>query len=188
MSITSQPMTTEEFLALPDDGVDRELIRGELREKPMTTRGNPHGLTTINLGHLLRVWLLGQPRPRGMLLGGESRVRLRREPITIVGIDLIYLTPEHAARTDPMAALVDGPPLIAVEITSPSDTAEEIAEKVWEYLKAGVGMVWQVDPFFRTVSVHRPNLPVAMFNETQELTAEPHLPGFRILVSEIFEC
>jgi Uma2 family endonuclease len=186
MSVASQPMTTEEFLALPADGVHRELIRGELREKPMTTRGNPHGLTTINLAHRLREWLLSQPRPRGMLFAGEARVRLRSEPLTIVGIDLTYLSPEHAARTDPMAALVDGPPLISVEITSPSDTAEEIAEKVWEYLDSGVAMVWQVNPFFRTVSVHRAGLPVETFNESQELRAQPHLPGFRVLVSDIF--
>ena len=29
-------ITTEELLAMPEDGVDRDLIRGELREKPMT--------------------------------------------------------------------------------------------------------------------------------------------------------
>ena len=39
MSVASPLMTVEEFLALPDDGVDRVLIRGELRERPMTTRG-----------------------------------------------------------------------------------------------------------------------------------------------------
>ncbi len=42
MATTSSLMTAEELLALPDDGIDRELIRGELREYPMTTRGVPH--------------------------------------------------------------------------------------------------------------------------------------------------
>jgi hypothetical protein len=42
-------MTAEEFLALPDDGVERWLIRGQLREKrpqpgakPMTVRNRTH--------------------------------------------------------------------------------------------------------------------------------------------------
>jgi hypothetical protein len=35
MATTSSLMTAEELLALPDDGIDRELIRGELREYPM---------------------------------------------------------------------------------------------------------------------------------------------------------
>jgi hypothetical protein len=31
-------MTTEQLLAMPEDGMDRDLIRGELRERPMTRR------------------------------------------------------------------------------------------------------------------------------------------------------
>jgi hypothetical protein len=39
MATTSTLMTAEELLALPDDGIDRELIRGELRGVP-TARGS----------------------------------------------------------------------------------------------------------------------------------------------------
>lgn len=35
-----QEMTIEEFLAMPPDGMDRELIRGIVREHPITYR-NP---------------------------------------------------------------------------------------------------------------------------------------------------
>ena len=37
MSLIMSPrtMTTEELVLLPEDGIDRELIRGQLREKPM---------------------------------------------------------------------------------------------------------------------------------------------------------
>jgi len=38
MSTVSTLMTTEQLLALPDDGKERELIRGELREREMTRR------------------------------------------------------------------------------------------------------------------------------------------------------
>ncbi len=31
----SHVMTADEFFALPDDGMERSLIRGQLREKPM---------------------------------------------------------------------------------------------------------------------------------------------------------
>ena len=55
MATTSFLMTTEELLALPDDGVTRELIRGELREYPMTTRGFPHCLALANLTALTPV-------------------------------------------------------------------------------------------------------------------------------------
>jgi hypothetical protein len=40
--IASTPMTTEELLALPEDGKNRWLINGELREDSMTIRNWVH--------------------------------------------------------------------------------------------------------------------------------------------------
>ena len=65
----------------------------------MTTRGVPHCLVTVNLSHALRDWLRRQPPSRGLLVAGEARVRLRRAPDTVVGIDLAYVAADLAART-----------------------------------------------------------------------------------------
>ncbi|HEY2411324.1 MAG TPA: hypothetical protein VGI40_03730, partial [Pirellulaceae bacterium] len=70
MSIAEAPrtMTVEEFLALPDDGVERWLIRGELRENrevDMNRRNPDHSGTMANLAGLLRDWLKRQPKPQG---------------------------------------------------------------------------------------------------------------------------
>jgi hypothetical protein len=43
-----------------------------------------------------------------------------------------------------------------------------------------------VDPYIRAVVVHRPGKEPEMFTVSQELTAEPHLPGFRVSVAKIF--
>ena len=60
MATASTLMTTEELLALPDDGVERWLIRGELREKhpppegpPMTVRNRFHSRVMMLVRHLL---------------------------------------------------------------------------------------------------------------------------------------
>ena len=186
MSIESRLMTTEELLALPDDGVDRELICGELREKPMTTRSRAHSFVMTNLAGVLWAWARQQPRPRGRVYTGDARIRLRRDPDTFVGADLAYLSPEQEARCAPESLIIDEPPTLVVEILSPSDTMEDVAEKRGAYLSAGVAIYWKVDPFDQTVTVHRPGAPPEAFNVTQELTAEPHLPGFRVKVSDLF--
>lgn len=186
MATTSSLMTTEEFLALPDDGVDRELIRGELREYPMTTRAYAHSRVNMRLAHIFVDWLDRQPLPRGEVIGGEARVRLFRDPDTMVGIDLAYISPDAAARTERDASFVDGPPVLAIEILSPSQVVEDILAKVSDYLEAGVLIVWLVEPVFGTITVYRPDAEPEFFNKSQEITAEPQLPGFRVAVAEIF--
>jgi Uma2 family endonuclease len=186
MAATTSLMTVEDLLALPDDGIDRELIRGELREYPMTTRGAPHCLAMTNLAVLLGVWLRQQPQPRGRLYTGDIRVLLRRDPDIFVGIDLAYISAELAEQTAADATYINGVPVLAVEIISPTDTAEGMAEKVRAYLDAGVSTVWEVNPYYEVVVVHRPGELTVSFNSAQELTGEPHLPGLRIPVAEIF--
>jgi len=73
-----------------------------------------------------------------------------------------------------------------VEILSPSDTHEEIVEKIGEYLEAGT-VAWLVDPDFRNVTVYRPGKDGEFFNARQELLGEPYLPGFRVPVVRLFE-
>lgn len=70
MSVAETPrtMTAEELLAMPDDGVERWLIRGELREnlKSEMNRRNPdHSGTMTRVAAFLDQWLRSRPQPRG---------------------------------------------------------------------------------------------------------------------------
>ncbi len=187
-------MTTEELLALPDDGTERWLIRGRLREKPsaspegtpMTGRNRWHSRILIRLGQLLGDWLDRQPEPRGELLGGEAGVRLRRTPDSTVGVDLVHVSAAMAAEDPDDTTLLNGVPILAVEILSPNDKQEEIDEMVDEYLHVGVPLVWLIDPHDETVLVYRPGAAPRLFNVEDDLTAEPHLPGFREPVARVF--
>ncbi len=184
---TSPPKTLEDLLALPDDGMDRELIRGELRERPMTMRNHRHAGIEARIAMVLGLWLDTQPEPRGKIVSGEAGFRLRRNPDTFVGIDVAYASADLLANTPCDAAYLEGPPVLAVEILSPSDTEESVNEKVQAYLDSGVPLVWLVDPVLRTVMVLRPGAEPELFNVRQEITDEPHLPGFRVAVARIFE-
>jgi hypothetical protein len=90
MSAAALPalMTTEEMLALPDNGVERELIGGQLRERPGTRRNRDHCESSALLTSLMVVWLRQQPEPRGLVVVGEAGFRLQRGPDTSVAIDV----------------------------------------------------------------------------------------------------
>jgi Uma2 family endonuclease len=102
-------------------------------------------------------------------------------------VDAVYLGPPLAAQTPAGTTIVEGIPDLAVEILSPSDTQDDIQEKIDSYLGAGVPLVWTLNPRRRTVTVYRPGRGPELFNSTQVLTADPELPGFRAPVLSFFE-
>jgi Uma2 family endonuclease len=185
-AIISEPMTTEALLALPDNGMERWLLRGELQEKPMTVRNRMHSKVMARLTARLQHWLDSQPEPRGEVLCGEAGVRLARNPDTTVGVDVVYISAETAARQSDKTTLIEGVPQLVVEILSPSDTLDEINEKIDTYLSAGVPLVWIVEPRRRTVTVYRPKGPATLVVEGHELSGEQVLPGFHAPLEELF--
>jgi Uma2 family endonuclease len=176
-------LTIDEFLALPEDGTDRELIRGELREQPMTVRNRFHSEATSTLSWLLKNWAQGQPQPPHVV-GGEAGFILGAEQ-SVVGIDVAVVSAETIELQTDETSLIDGLPQLAIEILSPSDTVEAIHEKEQLYLDCGVPLVWIVDPLDHTVKVLEPGQPPRLFNERDTLAAE-QLPGLAIPVREVF--
>jgi Uma2 family endonuclease len=179
-------MTAEQLLALPDDGVDRDLIFGQLRERTMTRCGRRHSRSNTKLAKVLDNWLMTQPAPRGEILTGEAGFILSHNPDSTVGIDVAYISAETVKSNPDGVFLIDGLPILAVEILSPSDTHEDICEKIAMYLKVGVPLIWVADPIFRTITVYQPGTEPVFFNATQFLDGGVHLPGFRVLVAELF--
>jgi Uma2 family endonuclease len=184
--LVSPVMTTEEMLALPDDGKRRWLIDGKLREEPMTVRNRWHSRVMARISHLLVKWLDQQLQPRGSVLCGEVGIILRRNPDVTVGIDVVYISADLAAHHPDDTTLIDGVPVLVVEILSPSTKEEDTNEKLDAYRRAGVPLVWLVDPHDRTVLIYRPGTPPTLVNEQQELSGEPELPGFRVPAAQLF--
>ena len=186
--VTKPPrMTTDDLLAMPDnDGFDRWLIRGELREKLMTRRNRFHSRLTSRLCQLLENWLDKQPEPRGGVFAGEAGCRLARDPDTTVGIDIVYLTGEQTVAQANDTTVLDGAPTLAIEILSPTNTIDEIEDKLKLYLETGISLIWVVNPYSKTVTAYQFGCPPELFNVRNELTAPKQLPGFCVPVVELF--
>jgi Uma2 family endonuclease len=184
MSSTTTKITVEEFLKLPQDGIERWLINGEVWEfDPMPYRNRFHSRVVTRVSKFLDNWLDRQPEPRGTVLSGDAGVRLGND---IVGIDVVYLSPEVLAAQTEETTIIEGVPLLAVEVLSPSNTQEDINDKLSTFKRAGIALIWLVDPVSRTVTVHRLRRKPQMFNDEETLTAEPELPGFSVAVAQLF--
>jgi Uma2 family endonuclease len=186
-TLTEPVLTTEQLLAFPEnDGIDRELINGQLRQRPMTRRNRRHSRTESNFAKFVGNWRDALPEPRGEVLCGEAGFRLRKNPDTTVGIDVAYISPTTAASNADSVRLIDGVPVLVVEILSPSDLQEDVLEKVRVYLDCGVQLVWVAEPVFRVVTVYRPDADPELFSAQQFLEGGSILPGFRVKVADCF--
>jgi Uma2 family endonuclease len=88
---------------------------------------------------------------------------------------------------------LEGPPIFAVEVRSENDygpNAEEVmARKRADYFAAGTLVVWDVDllspDVIKSYGVTDPDNP-KIFGRGDAADAEPAVPGWRILVDELF--
>lgn len=187
-NVTVKLMTSDDLFALPPSKkVDRWLFRGELRESKVTKRNPNHSGAVSAVTALLVTWLKTQPQPRGKVYSGEAYFRIRKDPETNVGIDVVLATAEQAAAVKKKTTFVDGAPILAVEVLSPNDKHEDVANSIEEYLDCGVKQVWIVDTYLETVVVHRAGHEPVQYTRSQELVGGDDLPGFRCPVAEIFE-
>lgn len=185
--IESPSLTLTEFEALPEvEGVERWLIRGQLREEVVGFHDRSHSRLLARFAYILMSWHHESPDVRGEVVGGGAGFRLSSNPATVIGADVAFVGDEIASKISDETSLFDGPPLLAVEILSANDRPGMLNEKIDEYLRHGTKLVWLIDPHFATITVYSPDADPVLFNRQQTITAEPHLPGFAVPVAKIF--
>ena len=77
-------------------------------------------------------------------------------------------------------------PDLAIEILSPTNSAEEVAEKLEEYFKVGVRRVWVVFPRQQWVYDYSSTTAVRVLVPGDDLDGGDVLPGFRLSVTDLF--
>lgn len=77
-------------------------------------------------------------------------------------------------------------PDLVVEVLSPGNSGIELEDKLDEYLAAAAPMVWIVNPEARTIRVYRNDGTTRLFRAQDIIENEPLLPGFRLVVGEVF--
>ena len=112
--------------------------------------------------------------------------RTSREPDTVRGPDVAFLSERRERETADERPFIPGAPDLAIEVRSPNDRTSEILGKVSDYLAAGCPLVWVVDPIREEVSVFRSPFARCVLAASDLLDGEEVLPGFSVAVAEIF--
>lgn len=183
MTATGIRMTADELLRLPDNGMRRELIAGELHEVPPA--GGENGYVGSKAQIELGIFLKQHPEIGGSFFLSDTGYRLTRDPDTVRQPDISYVSEERLPQ-----ARVRGYPELApdfvAEVVSPSDTASDVQTKVNEWLAAGVVLVWVLYPATRTAMTFRSDGSIQLLNADDTITCEPVLPGFACRLGDLF--
>jgi Uma2 family endonuclease len=185
-TVTTPPVTrllTGEEFALTDVPDYYELVRGRI--VPMPPPNFDHGRVEMNIAGPVFIFL--QTHPLGQLVVGESGIYTERDPDTVRGVDLYFISNERLAKRDKTKGYLTVAPDWITEVLSPSNRPGYVDEKLIEYFAIAVRIVWVVDPEERCVYVYRSLTDIRTFKEGDMITGEDVLPGFEMLVAKIFE-
>ncbi len=177
---TKTHYTPEDLLAMPD-GDRFELVDGQPVERNM-------GLESSWVGGELhfRLRLYCGDHKLGRVLPADSGYQcFPHRPGLVRRPDVSFI---RAGRL-PAETLPKGwgkiPPDLAVEVVSPGDLAEDLDERLDDYAKAAVPLVWVIYLKSRTAMVRRGDGTLSLLHEDDDLAGEDVIPGFRCRVREI---
>jgi Uma2 family endonuclease len=137
---TITKMTFDDFMKLPErEGPIYELDEGELLMEPSPTLR--HQIVRQRIARRLSEFV--ETHRLGAVL---EEMDFRLGPDTVRNPDVAVVTTEHLKRLDLDRSPAEGAPALAVEVVSPSNSAQDMRKKVRQYLNAGSRAVWVAYP------------------------------------------
>jgi Uma2 family endonuclease len=177
----TQLLTAEDLFWMPGDE-PWELWDGRLRQAP----GSGPEASVIGGGVLVQISSSVRPRRLGLVTGAKGGYICARNPDTVLVPDIGFNRWERLTGGMVPKEFCPVPPDLAVEVLTFWNRPGDIEAKAWHGRKADVLIVWWINQDRRTVSIYRHGEFAAELAESDVLDAEDILPGFTLLVSEIF--
>lgn len=159
-----------------------ELVRGEIIT--MSPGGVRHSEVTARVTFLLE--RQNQASQSGRVLGGEAGMLVSRDPDTVRGADVAFISFDRLPPTEAPSGFLTVPPELAVEILGDDTSWGDLDRKVAEYHVFGVDVVWVVDPRMHAVRVcPRGGAPFVLAGDAELESGHP--AGFRSRVAGLFD-
>ncbi len=183
VELMQREYTPEDLLTMPGSE-NFELVNGRLVERHMGILAGWVG------GELIRV--LGnhcREHRQGWVFGNSGDVGYQGFPDssrTVRKPDVSFVRHGRFSNEQLPGGYARLAPDLVAEVISPNDKYEEVDEKIEEYLRAGVRLVWIISPQNHTIRVYRANGSSHSLRENDELDGEDVVQGFRCPVRDLF--
>jgi Uma2 family endonuclease len=176
---TKTLLTIEQFDQLPIiEGILYELNEGEV--VTMTSPMPRHNWVRDNIARLMGNFV--EERNLGRVFV-ETGYQLSAETVRIPDVSFV---PADRMRGIDLDKRIQGAPMLAIEVVSPTDLAEALTQKVKQYLAGGAQAVWVFYPKTRDVQVFRADGSSFVRREHETIEDPDILPGLSLNLKSIF--
>ena len=188
-TIRVKTLSFDAWLALPETKRRCEVVDGVLLMPP-----GPLGEHQWSVRVIVRqLDPFVTERGLGIVLTAPYDVVIQRDPPRVRQPDVLVVNAELTGIRHPSDLVgrrfLESPPLLVVEILSPSNTRRQVEEKLEEYRSIGVPECWLVSFPARTVEVLRLSgdrvAVLGVYGMGDVLRSEA-LPGFELPIADIF--
>jgi Uma2 family endonuclease len=182
-------MPMEEFIRLYDEA-PFELVKGE-----RILLVPPVAIHILIIKRLMAILLVYEQQSQAGQFFSESTFVLLDTPNWVTGSrvpDIAFYSAERWAEyISTMTDWQDKPfvlvPDLCIEVISQNDNYTDVEDKVAEYLRDGVRMVWVINPRAKSVAVYvASSEQITRLTESSTLTGGDVLPNFSVPVRDIF--
>jgi Uma2 family endonuclease len=174
-------MTADELLRLRLPDKRTELIRGRLVVRD--PGGARHGAVAMRLGYRIAAHV--DAHGLGRVYAAETGFKIETGPDTVRAPDVAFIAKHRLPEVEPRG-YPNWAPDLAVEVLAHDDHPADTLEKVAQWLKAGVRLVWVVDAEKRIARVYRADGSEQLLGAGDVLDGEDVLPGFRCAVADLW--
>jgi Uma2 family endonuclease len=177
------PTPALEMLSPVDSDKRYEVIDGELKEKP------PMGATANRVATILarKLDFFAEEHDLGLVFTQECAYQIfPHDPRKTRKPDVSFISKDRLTEDDVPDGNMQIVPGLIVEVVSTHDLAEDLEERIDEYLRVGVNLIWLVHPATHTIYVIRRDGTGERLTGEKELKGEDVIPGFSCPLRELF--
>ena len=178
---TERRYSIDDLAGFPDDGKRRELVDGQVVEWDVTPLR--HGAIANLLATIITVFV--RQHHLGTVVGTDALIRIYGSAYYVRGGDIAFFARGRLPE-DLDASAADVAPDFVVEVLSPTDRADHVQTKIHDWLRAGVQLLWYVDPATGITAVYRPH-GGAVVGPGERLDAGDVLPGFTVRLRDLLD-
>lgn len=152
----------------------------------MSPTGGETGNRNLRLAFQIELW--NSKSKLGKVFDSSTGFKLPNNAVRSPDVSWISLSKWNALSATQRRKYLPLAPDFVLELMSPTDSLNEIQNKMKEYMNCGVKLGWLINPDDQQVEIYRHRKDPEILDNPQSLSGEDVMPNLVVDLSEILGC